>query len=218
MKDRKRLLTMSTDGKKKKHGFPRIERIKIIEYGCIGLVVLLFWGLAVFYGGKKSEDHVSDAEVSPSPLPTEDPSIRGKNVLDALEKAEFTVIFLQEYYDLHSPDGVAFEMRMESDNHGLIKLSFETFLCPDPDEETETAKLIRAENKQSLEAIRTLFDAIMPVFHRPIADSDTITKQCEKVVKTGETYAKHFSNYSVRITSDPEVIPQRVTVRFVRDS
>ena len=45
---------MSTDRKKKKKRiYSQIEWIKIIEYVCIGLVVLLFVGLAIYYGKGK---------------------------------------------------------------------------------------------------------------------------------------------------------------------
>ena len=210
---------MSTDRKKKKRDLPRVERIKIIEYVCIGLVILLFLGLAIFYGGRdrSTRNNTAEADASPSPVPTDDPSIRGMNVLDALERASFGVSYEQDSYSVRSPNGVAFEMHMESDDRGLIELSFETPLCPDPDGETEIEELLRTENRQSIEAIRALFDAVMPVFHRPIADSDTIVKQSRNVVKSGEPYAKHFGTYSMRISSDFDAIPQTVTIRFVRD-
>lgn len=208
---------MSTDRKKKKRRFAQIERIKIIEYGCIGLVILLFVGLAVFYGKSRSaETPVSGT--SPTAEPTADTSIRGMNILDALEQHSFEVIYRSDRYDVQSPDGVAFTMQMESDDRGLIRLSFETLLCADPDDETETAALIRSENRKTIDALRALLDAVMPVFRRTIADSDTFVKQCQKTVQTGEPYSKHFGTYSVRIVSDPSVAPQTATILFLRDS
>ena len=204
------------DKKKKKTAFRRVERIKIIEYGCIGLVILLFLGLALLYGGKRSGDS-ADPNASPSPVPTADTSIRGMNVLDALTAASFTVDYRQDRYDVVSPDGVAFDMRMQSDDKGIVSLSFETLLCADPEDGTETSNLIRSENKRSVHALQTLFDAIMPVFHRTIADSDTITKQCQKVVQSGEPYTKHLGSFSVRITSDPDADLQTVTIQLIRD-
>ena len=208
----------STDKKKNKRGRIRAERVKIIEYCCIGLVILLFLGLAFFYGRKDHTTAPAEADASPSPVPTEDSSIRGKNLLGALERASFDVTYLPDSYSVQSSDGIAFVMRMESDDRGIVSLSFETLFCADPEEESEIADLLRAENRKTTEALRALFDAVMPVFHRPIADSDTIVKQCQKVVKSGEPYSKHFGTYSVRITSDPQAVPQSVTIRFIRDS
>ncbi|MBQ5991270.1 MAG: hypothetical protein IJL62_01840 [Clostridia bacterium] len=208
---------MSTDRKKKKRGFPRVERVKIIEYVCIGLVILLFLGLAVFYGGRRVNPSAADAETSPSPAPTDDLSIRGMNLLNALDRAGFDVAYQTDRYDVKTSDDVAFDMRMESDDKGIVRLSFETLLCADPDDGTETANVIRAENKQTVAALRELFDCVMPVFRRTIADSDTIVKQCQKVAETGEPYSKHFGKYSVRISSDPSSVPQTVVILFVRD-
>ena len=207
-----------TSKKKKKSAFRRVERIKVIEYGCIGLVILLFVGLAIIYGGKRSNDRSGSPDASPSPVPTADTSIRGMNVLNALMEALFTVDYQSDHYDVSSPNGVAFTMQMQSDDKGIVSLSFETLLCPDPEDETETSKLIRSENKSTLEALRTLLDAVMPVFHRTIADSDTFTKQCRKVVQSGEPYSKHFGTYSVRISSDPDADLQTVKIQFLRDS
>ena len=92
MRNPKPYITMSTDRKtKRKRAILRIERIKIIEYASIGLVILLFLGLAIRYGTAKSA--VDDAAPDPtvSPVPTEDTSIRGMNVFRALEAAGFTV-------------------------------------------------------------------------------------------------------------------------------
>ena len=203
--------------KKKKSVFRRIERIKIIEYGCIGLVILLFLGLAIVYGGQRSADRSAEADASPSPVPTADTSIRGMNVLNALTAASFEVTYQQEHYDVCSPDGVAFEMQMQSDDKGIVALSFETLLYADPEDGTETSSLIATENKQTVNALRTLLDAIMPVFHRTITDSDTITAQCQKVVRSGEPYSKHFGTYSIRITSDPDADLQTVKIQFIRD-
>ena len=208
---------MSTDRKKKKKRiYSQIEWIKIIEYVCIGLVVLLFVGLAIYYGkGKPASEQAAAA--SPSPKPTADPSIRGMNILDALDRSSFEVSYRTDHYDVRSDKGVAITMCMESDDHGIVRLSFETLLCADPSGETETDTLIRSENKQSIDALRKLFDAVMPVFRRTITDSDTIVRQCQKVVQSGDSYSKHFGNYSVRIVSDPSIVPQTVTILFVRD-
>ena len=63
---------MSTDRRKKKRSVPRFERIKIIEYGCIGLVILLFVGLAILYGSKNRTAVEANADASPSSVPTPD--------------------------------------------------------------------------------------------------------------------------------------------------
>lgn len=210
---------MSTDRSKKKKRVPRFERIKIIEYGCIGLVILLFLALAILYGKGDLHRSEPEAESVPSPVPTEDSSIRGKNVLDALEKGGFSVTYHSDGYEVSSGDGVRFTMQMLSDDRGIRTLSVDTAFCADPEEETtETAQRLRAENRKTTDALRALFDCIMPVFHRPVADSDTIVKQCRKVVESGETYSKHFDRYSLRITSDPDEIDQHVTVLLIRDS
>ncbi len=208
---------MSTDRSKKKRRFVGFERIKIIEYGCIALVILLFLGLAIYYGNKPRSNRNSAESDLPSPVPTEDTSIRGMNVLNALEKNGFSVAYRSDAYDIMSPDGIAFTLRMQSDDRGIKELSVATLLCADPKEDSLTAQTLRAENRASVAAIRALFDCIMPVFHRTISDSDTITKQCQNVVKDGSAYSKHFGDYSVRIISDPEETPQSVTVYLIRD-
>lgn len=209
---------MSTDRKKKKkRGLPRIERIKIIEYVCIGLVILLFLGLAIFYGGKKDDATRSEIEATPSPVPTNDPSIRGKNILDAIDGSSFSLTYRQDRYDLIAPNGVAIDMHMLSDDSGLRQLSFETALCADPEENNEIAETVRKENKQTLEALRDLLDLVMPVLRRTVSDSDTIVKQCRKTIETGEPYSKHIGQFTVRIETDPEAIPQAVTITFIHD-
>ncbi len=208
---------MSTDRKKKNRGFARVERIKIIEYACIGLVILLFLGLAILYGSGGVQKGDRSANASPSPVPTADTSIRGKNVLDALLDAGFAVEYGTDQYDVRSESGVFFAMRMISNDKGILELSFETALCPDPEEDTLTARYLIDENRKTIDALQTLFDRIMPVFHRPASDSDTIVKQCLKVVNNGETYSKHLGKYSVRIQSDPEAIPQTVSIDLIRD-
>ena len=218
MKSPKRSFTMSTDRRKKKRSVPRFERIKIIEYGCIGLVILLFVGLAILYGSKNRTADEANADASPSSVPTPDETIRGKNVLDALDAAGFAVNYSDGSYEVISPDGVPFTMRMESDDKGIRELSFETLLCSDPEDETETARLLRKENQRTANEMRKLFDCVMPVFHRSVYDSDTIVKQSQKVVESGDVYSKHFNRYTVRIMSDPEEIPQAVTVFLIRDS
>ena len=106
---------------------------------------------------------------------------------------------------------------MQSDDNGILSLSFETLLCPDPKGDTATEQSLRDENAKTLEAIRTVFDAVMPVFGRSVADSETIVKQCRKVVETGEPYAKRLGDYSVRIRSDIDALPQAVVVTLLRD-
>ncbi len=209
---------MSTDRRKKKRSVPRFERIRIIEYGCIGLVILLFVGLAILYGSKEKHPDEPVADASPSPVPTPDETIRGMHVLDALDKAGFAVSYETDRYDVLSPDGVSFTMRMGSDDRGISELSFETPLCPDPEEETESARLLREENRRTVKELQKLFDCVMPVFRRPVSDSDTIVKQCRKVAENGDVYSKHFGRYSVRIVSDSEARPQTVTVYLIRDS
>ena len=208
---------MSIDRSKKKRVVPRIDRIKIIEYACIGLVILLFLGLAIFYGkGQCGSDPVT-VEAAPSPVPTDDPSIRGKNVLDAIEDSSFSLRYQQDHYDIESEGGTAFEMRMLSDDRGITRLSFETLLCADPEKENEVSASLIEDNKQTLRAMQNLLDLIMPVLNRTVSDSDVIVGQCRKVVKTGESYSKHIGQFTVRIQSEPEAIPQTVLIEFIRD-
>lgn len=210
----------STDRKpKKKRSFLFSERMKIIEYGCIGLVVLLFAGLAIYYGlSHKADAPATDAQATASPEPTADPTIRGMNVLDALESAGFTVAMQDDRYLLTAPNEVPFTMEMTSDDRGVKALSFETYLCPDPTDDSAVSAGIRAENELSVAALRALFDAVMPVFHRTVADSETIVTQCVSVVKKGTSYAKKLGGYSVRILTDPDALVQSVTVTLSRDS
>ena len=210
---------MSTDRAKakKKRGIPRVDRVKIIEYVCIGLVILLFLGLAIFYGNKDRGADPVDVDTSPSPVPTADPSIRGKNILDAIEGSSFSLTYRQDHYDIVSENGTVIEMRMLSDDSGIIRLSFATELCADPEEENEIAESLKAKNKQTAQALQDLFDLIMPVLRRTVSDSNVIVNQCKKVVKSGEAYAKHIGHFTVRVITDPEAIPQTVTVEFIRD-
>jgi hypothetical protein len=185
----------------------------------IGLVILLFLGLAIRYGTAKSA--VDDAAPDPtvSPVPTEDTSIRGMNVFRALEAAGFTVESSENEYTVTSGDGIVFSMTMLSDDNGILSLTLETPLCPDPEEEGTVYDALRTENRRTVGAIRTLFDAVMPVFHRSVSDSETIVKQCQKVVKSGETYAKNLSEYAVRISasSDSETTPKTVVIELIRN-
>ena len=139
-------------------------------------------------------------------------------VLDAIEDAGFAVALSGDRYLLTAPNEVAFTMEMQSDDRGVLTLSFETYLCPDPTDDSAVSAGIRAENEQSVEALRRLFDAVMPVFHRSIADSETIVTQCKTVVKKGTSYAKRLGDYSVRILTDPDALVQSVTVTLSRDS
>ena len=209
---------MSTDQRKKKRHIPRTAYIKILEYGLVGLVVLLFLVLAILYGRKSDKSTPADAEAASSPVPTVDASIRGKNVLDAIEDSSFTLQYRQDRYDLVSRDGVSMELRMRSDDAGLIELSVTALLCADPEGDTEIERTLRSENKRTTAALRELFDLLMPVFHRTAADSDTIVKQCQKIVQTGDVYSKHMGRFTVRIQSDPDEIPQSVVISFLRDS
>ncbi len=219
MRNPKPYITMSTDRKtKRKRAILRIERIKIIEYASIGLVILLFLGLAIRYGTAKSA--VDDAAPDPtvSPVPTEDTSIRGMNVFRALEAAGFTVESSENGYTVTSGDGIVFSMTMLSDDNGILSLTLETPLCPDPDEEGAVYDALRTENRRTVGAIRTLFDAVMPVFHRSVSGSETIVKQSQKVVSDGESYAKDLGKYSLRILSDPDTLVQTVQISLVRDA
>lgn len=211
---------MSTDRKRKtKHSFLYAERFRILEYGLIGALVLLFAAGAVLYGLKSREaEPVSDAPASPTPVPTADPSIRGMNVLAALEDANVTVALDGDDYALTAPNGVPLTMTMGSDDDGVRTLSIETYLSPEPDGESTVAQELRKQNAQTIEALRAVFDAVMPVFHRSIADSETIVKQCRSVVEKGESYAKRFGSYSARILSDIDHHPQSVVVTLVRDN
>lgn len=209
----------STDRKsKRKHApIPRADRVKILEYGLIVLVVLLFLAASLFYGlscsAKKTDP---DAEATASPEPTEDPSIRGMRVLNALEDAGVSVELIDGNYRLTAKN-VCITMRMESDDDGIRSLSFEALLCPDPSGDTATEQTLRDSNAETVEALRTVFDAVMPVFGRSAADSETIVRQCRKVVESGEPYAKRLGDYSVRILSDIDALAQSVTVTLIRD-
>ena len=210
---------MSTDRKKKKkRAIARIERIKIIEYGCIALVILLFLGLAIFYGsGHSLRETEEAASATDSPEPTDDLSIRGMNVFSALDESGFTIETDTDGYTVTAQNGIRFRMQMHSDDKGVLTLSFETPLCADPKEEGAIFDTLREENRKAIEALRDLFDTVMPVFHRTINDSETIVRQCSKVVEKGESYAKHFGHYSVRILTDPDAAPQIVSISLVRD-
>ena len=205
---------MSTEKRgKKKRSFLTVERIRIIEYVCIGLVVLLFAVLAIRYGTRSG----GEAEPSPSSAPTEDASIRGKNVLDALERGGYAVVPVQDGYDVTAPNGTVWRMEMTHDGSGLVTLSLETELCPDPDGDTDTDALLREKNRKTVESMRDLFDRIMPVFHKTVADSDTIVRQSKKVVSGGESYSRNSGGYTVRIGSDPDAAVQTVTVSIIRN-
>ena len=225
MKNRKPFCTMSTEKSKKKKRLARFDRIKIIEYGCIALVILLFLGLALFYGTKKktpqddpAQDETAEASTA-TPVPTKDPSIRGMNVLDALCEAGFTVTYAPDHYAVVSPGGTSFVLKMTPGRNGdgIGELSLETFLCPDPEDDTLTAEMIREENRATLAALHDLLDALLPVFHRTVADSNTILKECQKVVKDGKEYTKHIGTFSVVVTSDTNAVPQTVLIRLVVD-
>jgi hypothetical protein len=205
---------MSTETRrgKKRRGLT-VERVRIIEYVCIGLVVLLFTGLAILYGTRSN----GEAGPSPSPAPTEDDSIRGRNVLEALERGGYTVVTASGGYDVTAPDGTVYRMEMNHDGDGIVLLSFETELTADPDDDTETSVLLREKNRKTLDSLRDLLDRIMPVFHRPAADSDTVVRQCAKVVSDGEPYSKHLAGYTVRVECGQTAVSQTVTVSLIRD-
>jgi hypothetical protein len=216
----KRFITMSTDRRrKKKRAILRVERFKIIEYVSIALVILLFLGLAIFYGsGHSLRKPEPTAEPTVSPVPTDDPSIRGINVFTALEEAGIVLTRTENGYTVTAQNGVAFSMQMQSDDKGIVSLAFETPYCADPKEEGAVYDALREENARSDDALRELFDCIMPVFHRPISDSETIVKQCANVVAKSTSYSKHFGHYSVRILTDPDAVPQTVSVMLIRDA
>lgn len=240
-KSRKRSITMSTEKtKKKKRRFRKFEWIRIVEYGLIALVVLAFIGLAIFYGTRRKaldgEGENAGVDVTPSasetplpsatplptatPEPTADPSIRGMNVLDALERAGFTVVYTPSQYNVTAPNQTAFTMHMYSDNRGIRSLDVETPLCPDPEGDSVTARMLREENERTVTALRELFDCLMRVFDRTVADSDTIVSQCLKVVQSGSRYSKHLGHLTVRIDtvfSGPGNSVQSVTVQLERD-
>ena len=213
-------ITMSTDKKRKqKRGILHVERLKIIEYACTAVVVLLFIVMAVLYGrGWSLCRNRTVSEPTVSPVPTDDRSIRGMNVFSALDDAGFSVETQTDGYVLTTANGVRFTMEMRSDDKGIKTLSFETPYCPDPEEEGELFEALRAENDRTEDALRDLFDCMMPVFHRPISDSETIVQQCGKVVLKGNPYAKRLGDYSVRIQSDLDAIPQTVTITLIRDA
>lgn len=235
---------MSTDKKKKKR-FRKIERIKIIEYGLIALVVALFVVLAIIYGAGKnrqSEEALAEAGASPSPVetqepspeptppptpvptpvPTKDPSIRGKNVLDALEQNGFSVSYESSQYIVTAPNGTVFDMRMESVDRRILKLTVETPLCPDPEGDSVTDRMLREENERTVAALRELFKCLLPVFHRDSAsDGDSIVKECQNTVRTGKLYSKGKGKVSVRIETfdaGPENLIQYVRVELIPDS
>lgn len=205
--------------RKKKSSFLYAERFKILEYGVIGLLVLLFGAGALTYALKEKRA-ASEPEIAatPSPAPTADPSIRGMNVLNALEDAGASVELTDESYRLTAPNGVLLTMWMDSDESGIRTLEFTTLLCPDPTDNSAVAEALREENARTVEALRTVFDAVMPVFRRSTADGETIVKQCQTVVLKGTPYAKKLGSYSVRILSEPDPPPQSVTVTLKRDS
>lgn len=207
---------MSTDRKKRTRSFLQSERFRIIEYACAVLVVLLFFGLAVWYGVARSATD-PDAAATASPEPSADTSIRGMNVLNALEGAGVDVVPKDGLYTLTAPNGVPFDMRMESDDRGIVSLSFETLLCPDPSDDSAVSAALREQNELTVSALRDVFDAVMPAFHRSAADSETIVAQCQKVVKSGAPYAKRLGDYSVRVLSDPDAVPQSVCITLIRD-
>ena len=210
---------MSTDQKrKKKRAIVRVERFRIIEYACVVLLVIVFCAMAIFYGsGRSLKWKNGDAEATVSPVPTDDPTIRGMNVFSALEENGFAVTSESGSYTVTASNGVVFAMRMQSDDKGILTLSFETPYCPDPEEEGAVYEALREENRRTTDALRDLFDCIMPVFHRPISDSETVVQQCAKVAEKGSSYAKHLGTYSVRILSDPDAIPQTVSITLQRD-
>ena len=213
---------MSTDRKsrKKKRSFLHTESFRIVEYGLIGLLVLLFGAGALFYGLRGGREAAEpEASPSPSPVPTADVSIRGRNVLQALTDADVAIELTEDGYALTAPNGVSLTMTMTSDpdGGGIETLTYETLLCPDPADDSAASNALREENADTLEALRTVFDAVLPVFRRGVADSETLVKQCRTVVKTGDPYAKKLGDYAVRILSDADALPQRVTVVFSRN-
>lgn len=218
MRNRKRSVTMSTDRKpgKKAKRFIQAERMKIVEYGLIGLIVLLFVFLAVHYG-KNRQDPGETVEPTVLASPTPDVSIRGMNLLNALEGAGFTVERTDGAYHVTAANDIPIEMHMESDGDGIVSLSFETPLCPDPEGEASVYQALREKNRETVDALRALFDAVMPVFHRTVTDSETIVKQCQTVVEKNQSYAKQLGTYSVRILPNADVIPETVCVTLDRN-
>ena len=209
---------MSTDRtRKKKHSFLYTERFKILEYGLIGLLVLAFGVGAIVYERKSRTAEKEPPAASPSPVPTADASIRGMNVLAALEDADVSVEPDGDGYLLTAPNEITLTMFMESDGNGIRSLTIETLLCPDPAGDSEVEQALRQRNGNAVAALRTVFDALMPVFRKSVADSETIVKQCQTVALKGAPYAKRLGSYSVRVQSDPNALPQSVTVTLTRD-
>ncbi len=203
---------MSTKPKngRKKRSFLTVDRIRIIEYICIGLVVLLFVGLAIRYGTK-----TKDAPESVEPAP--EPPIRGELVLDALAQGGYTVVPDPDGYDVTAPDGVRFRMEMQSDSDGIRLLTFRTELCADPEDDLDVSAKVREQNARTVASLRDLFDRVMKVYQLPAADSDLIVKQCRSVVSDGETFSKRLGGFTVRVESDPNAAPQTVSVSLIRD-
>lgn len=208
---------MSTEQKKKSkytRGYLRMERIRIIEFACIGLVILLFLGLAIWYG-TKPRDEAPEAE--PTPAPTEDTAIRGRYVFDALENAGFALTPNADGYDVLSPNGTALSLRIVSDDKGILTLSVQGDLCADPEDDSAISTALRELNAQTLDALRALFDAVLPVFHRTAKDSDTIVTTCRKAAD-GQTpgYAK-LGDYTLSVVPDAEAVPATVLVTLSRN-
>ncbi len=207
---------MSTEKKKSKHtrGYLRLERVRIIEFACIGLVILLFLGLAVFYGTRPGKE---EPEAEQTPLPTEDPHDRGRYVFSALEEAGFVLTANADGYDVQAPNGTALTLRLVGNDDGILTLSVEGPLCAQSDDDSAVAQALRAMDTQTLDALRELFDAVLPVFHRTIKDSDTIVRQCRKVADSGTPYYAAFGKYTLSVESDPDAIPQTVLITLTRN-
>ena len=209
---------MSTDKKgksKTKHPLLPFERLKIIEFVAIGLMMLVFIALSVYYGCRGGEPE--PVEEAPTPAPTADAAIRARNAFDALENAGYVLSPAGDSYDVTTPEGVSVRLRIVSDDAGIAALSVTAPLYADPGVDTPVTRALREQDDATLSAVRNLFDRILPVFHRDRKDSDTIAAQSRKVADSGTTYSARFDEYTLRIESDLTEVPQTVVIRLIRN-
>jgi hypothetical protein len=188
--------------------------MKIIEYAAIGLLILLFLGLAIFYGTRKHEEEAAEV---PTPSPTADSAVRGRAVFSALENAGCTLTPNSDGYDVHTPSGTVLTLSVTSDDAGVRSLTVGTYLTIEPEDDSSVAQALAEMDRQSLDAVHLLFDAVLPVFHRDLSGSDTIVTQCRKTANSGTPYSAKFGDYTLRIETDLSAVPQTVTVTLVRN-
>lgn len=208
---------MSTEQTRKAHkkrGILRPDRVKIIEYAAIGLLILLFLGLAIFSGTRK---HAEEAEATPTPSPTADTAIRGRAVFSALKDAGCTPTPNGDGYDVLTPSGATLTLSIESDDAGVRTLTVGTHLTKEPEADSSVAQALAEMDQQNLDALHTLFDAVLPVFHRDLKDSDTIVKECRKTANSGTPYSAKLGDFTLRIETDTSAVPQTVTIMLIRN-